>query len=68
MNIQLLIVALCIVLAGAFIVGRTYRSVKKRGCNRACEKLGGTGVRKCQGGGECPNQRNLRELSRKNSG
>lgn len=62
---QLGIVLFCVAIACAFMIAKICRSVRKGGCNCECEKTCGVGAKLCQGGGECPHQKKLVEITRK---
>lgn len=59
MNVQLVIVVLCIAVAVAFMAKRFVGALQSKGC-ADCEK--DCKHRSCAGGGECVNEKKLREL------
>lgn len=63
MNIQILLVALCVAVAFIFMGKKFYISIRNRGnCACQCEKTCAHRTPACHSGGACPEQTRLREL------
>lgn len=60
MNSQIIIVLICLALAVIFMARKVVRALRRKSC--ACEDCG-KGPKACSGGGICPQEKILKEIT-----